>query len=250
MINLELVPRDIPTLIQDSQWALNTIPDIGCINVPDVLRIDHRSYDTCIELVQHNCNSIPHIRIIDFSEEDLIALCQKLYDNNVNQVLLISGDPPPNALQPIFQHHLPSIITSITSAIPNLTVYAGCDPYRQNFQDEINYCNQKIEAGAKGLFTQPIFNPHLAAILLEQCNTCEWFIGISPVLTERSYKYWITRNKVVFSPDFKLDLDFNIGIAKDILTITQSFNQHNYLMPIKTDIKHYLSQLFNVTEPA
>ena len=42
--------------------------------------------------------------MIDFSENELLALCKKLIENNVNKILLVSGDPPLNLTAPIFNH--------------------------------------------------------------------------------------------------------------------------------------------------
>ncbi len=39
-----------------------------------------------------------------------------------------------------------------------MTIYAGLDPYRDSLQSELNYTNEKLEAGADGLFTQPFFD--------------------------------------------------------------------------------------------
>ncbi|RAP24930.1 methylenetetrahydrofolate reductase [Candidatus Marinamargulisbacteria bacterium SCGC AG-343-K17] len=243
MIYLELVPNNIPDLIKESKWALNSFKDIYGINVPDILRIDNRSYDAVTHLAKEAIPCIPHIRICDFSIDNLLSLCNTLQDNNVDKILLISGDPPPNPLQPIFKHNIVNVIKTITSTMPKLTIYAGHDPYRQSFKEEFNYSKKKLEAGAKGLFTQPIFDTNLTNILLDQCLPCEWFIGISPVLTEKSFNYWVSRNNVVFPPDFKLSLDYNTKIAKEIITICKEKNQHNYIMPITCDIKPYLSNI-------
>jgi 5,10-methylenetetrahydrofolate reductase len=245
MISLELVPHDMDNCLEEAQWAKKTFKQIDMINIPDILRLKIRSYDMAKQLCQQTINSIPHIRIIDFSEQALMALMDHLYQHGVKNVLLVSGDPPPNPLQPIFKHALPTIIEKIKTQTPNLTIFAACDPYRQNFQQEIKYCKDKLNAGASGLFTQPIFNPHLTELLIEQCLPCQWFIGISPVLTEKSFNYWVTRNNVVFSPTFKQTLDYNIELGKKILKQCKEANQHNYIMPIKTDIKSYLSGLLN-----
>ena len=245
MVFLELVPNNYNKLIQNATWALSELNDITAINVPDILQLNIRSYDAAIALSKENIPAFPHIRIIDFSESELMQLCHRLFENNVKQILLISGDPPPNPLQPIHKHFLPQIISLIKKEIPELIIFAGCNPYRQHLLAEMDYCNKKIDAGASGLFTQPIFNSHFAHILLEQCQKTQLYIGISPVLTQTSYNYWITRNNVLFSPTFEPSLEYNIAIAKEILSITNQFQQHNYIMPIKTPLKPYLQKIFN-----
>ena len=92
MIFLELVPKQMPDLISDCQWALSNFTAIDGINIPDILRVPNRSYTAVIELEKTNINSLPHIRICDFSTNDLLALCERL-TQNIKHLLLISGDP-------------------------------------------------------------------------------------------------------------------------------------------------------------
>jgi methylenetetrahydrofolate reductase (NADPH) len=196
-------------------------------------------------LAKETIHCIPHIRTCDFSIEALHDLCQTLRRATIEKVLLISGDPPPNPLQPIYNHNIISIIKELSTAYPDLSIYAGHDPYRQSFKEEFNYSQKKLDAGAKGLFTQPLFDVNLVNLLLGQCQPCEWFIGISPVLTETSYNYWTSRNNVVFPPDFNLSLDYNITIAKAIIEQCKEKNQHNYIMPITCKLSPYLDLILN-----
>lgn len=245
MIFLELVPKKYDQLINDAKWALSTFPEINAINIPDIFRLNNRSYEIVKKLSEHQIDAIPHIRITDYSETKLFELCSQLINHNISKVLLISGDIPPNTTKNRYNHSLPKMIKSIKKELPTLSVYAGCDPYRQSFQSEINYCQEKLAAGATGLFTQPIFNNLLASLLIEQCPGCEWFIGISPILTKKTFNYWASKNNVVFHPQFKLTLDYNIAIGKDIIKTCKEANQHNYIMPIKANIQIYLSELLN-----
>jgi len=245
MIFLELVPKDIHKLIDQSQWALNSFHDIHGINVPDILQVDNRSYDVCQHLANANVRSIPHIRICDFSMKDLYHLCETLQNANIVNVLLISGDVSPNPFHTIHNHNIIEVIKLLTKTYPDLSIYAAHDPYRQCLKEEFIYSQKKLDAGAKGLFTQPIFDVNLANILLDQCMPCEWFIGVSPVLTERSYNYWIHRNKVVFPSDFNLSVAHNIGIAKNIIQLCKEKNQNNYIMPITCPLSPYLDHIFS-----
>jgi len=244
MIYVELVPKDIPQLVDDCHWIRAQFPNVVGINLPDILQVPNRSTTTATTLSGHGINALPHIRVCDFSKDALIATCQQLHHDGIHQVLLISGDPPPNPLQPVFQHNITDIIRLVCTHCPTLTVYAGYDPYRQSFKTEIEYAKQKLDAGASGLFTQPIFNPHMAHMLIEQCQPCEWFVGISPVLTEKSHAYWVTRNNVVFPPNVELSLEYNINLAKELLSVCNAHHQHNYIMPITTPIATYLPALF------
>ena len=83
----------------------------------------------------------------------------------------------------------------------------------------------------------------MTKMLLELPISGEWFIGISPVLTESSYNYWVTRNNVIFPSNFSISEDHNNIIGKSIIEYCKSVNQHNYIMPIKADIKKYLNAI-------
>ena len=210
MIFLELVPVSIDELKTNSQWAIETHPSITGINVPDILRIKNRSYDAVLPLANLSIQSIPHIRICDFSEEQLYTLCERLLNNGILHILLISGDPPPNLLQPVYRHNIIHILKGLSNTFNTIDFYAGFDPYRQSLKAEYEYAYNKLSAGAKGLFTQPVFDTHLAHMLLELNLDCNWFIGISPVLTEPSLNYWQTRNNVVFNTNFTPTYDYNV----------------------------------------
>ena len=244
MIYLELVPTSISELKDHSKWATSNFRDILGINVPDILRVQNRSYSAVSEISNMGIDAIPHIRACDFSKEDLLVLCNNLKGKGIKNILIVSGDPPPNLLQPVFKHNLIDVFRMLTYNISDVHFYAGHDPYRQSLKDEYNYSKEKIKAGAKGLFTQPIFDLNLAKLLLNLDIECEWFIGISPVLSDPSYNYWTTRNNVVFNADFNLTLDYNIKIGKELINYCKEKNQHNYIMPIKTDLKTYLGKLF------
>ena len=241
MIYLELVPRN-QKLIADSHWAIRSFKTIQGINVPDILRISNRSYDAVSELAKHNINCIPHIRICDFSHEDLFKLSETLKKWGYN-LLLISGDPPPNPLQPVFKHNLVKIIKELTKHIKTEHLRVAMTHIAKVLR-RIHLFSKKLD-GAKGLFTQPIFDLNLVNILLDQCTPCEWFIGISPVLSEKSYNYWTSRNNVVFPSDFKLSMDYNTTIAKEIIQLCEEKKQNNYIMPITCELQPYLTEVFN-----
>ena len=96
----------------------------------------------------------------------------------------------------------------------------------------------------KGFFTQPFFDVNLAAYYLDILRDSSLFLGISPVITTTSKKYWESRNRVVFPSHFELDLTYNCVLAKNIISQVNALHQHVYLMPIKAPIKEYLAELF------
>mgnify|MGYP001297975153 CR=1 FL=1 len=138
-----------------------------------------------------------------------------------------------------------SIIKRLKQENPNLIVYVGLDPYRQSLKKEIEYTFSKLDAGANGIFTQPLFDINLAELLINQPFNTDLFIGISPVVDQKSYQYWCNRNQAFFPKSFQLTTEYNCNLAKSIIELCKTNHQHNYLMPIKIDPKEYLNGVFN-----
>tara|TARA_Y100000591_G_scaffold253291_1_gene224895 strand:- start:3 stop:743 length:741 start_codon:yes stop_codon:yes gene_type:complete len=246
MIFLELVPRNLETLYQNSKLFLDTFNDLSGINIPDIKRLPIRSHEAAQHLLNHNLTAIPHIRTQDASLSDHITAMQTLYAKGLRHVLLISGDPDNQSAS--FDSSPDMLCKELKNAFSDLTVYCGIDPYRQAYDDECRYAEKKLTAGADGLFSQPFFDVTLYKKYVKQFSTTHFFCGISPVTTEASFTYWKTINKVPFPTSFDLSLDYNIRLAKELLACSKSYNQHAYLMPIRTPVKAYLEQVFNALD--
>ena len=95
-ISLELVPREEEKLIKELQVIKEKYPEISAINIPDLLRFDTRSWDGCVTSKKLFNRSIPHIRAIDVNPDKVLHMKDTLKDNNINEVLVIAGDPPVN----------------------------------------------------------------------------------------------------------------------------------------------------------
>ncbi len=242
---LELVPREKETFQTDALALLGQYPQISGINIPDVLRLEHRSYEAAAGLLDQRILAIPHIRAIDHPVEKTLQIIGDLIQKGLTHVLIVSGDAP-DLSHITYEVTTLEVISGTKEKYPNLKIYGALDPYRQAMKDEIFYCKQKLKAGAKGFFSQPFFDLDLASIFLEQLSQSELFLGISPVTSESSKSYWINRNKAVFPPDFGLSLDENIKVSRELMKLAERFNQHTYHMPIKVDPDTYLNAVFKV----
>ncbi|MEG3640043.1 methylenetetrahydrofolate reductase [Magnetococcus sp. PR-3] len=239
-LSVELVPRD-PEVLKDELLRVHQhFPQITAINIPDLVRYPIRSWDGCVLARQHFKTAIPHIRAMDMPEDDTLPMLDTLDAHGIDEVLVISGDEPeegqelkgPNALQ---------IIKRFKKLAPHIKVYAALDPYRTNIQHELDYAQQKREAGADGLFTQPFFDMRLMQIYADQLQGCSVWWGLSPVVTERSKSYWSRVNRVVFPASFEASLDWNQSFARDVLAMAEQMEQHLYFMPIRVPVEDYLS---------
>ena len=244
MIFLELVPRNLDSLTNFSQTYLTDFPLLTGINIPDVKRLDIRSYDAVSHLLEQDIPCIPHIRAQDDSIDTHINRLAKLVTQGLKHVLVISGDPIKHQSTTAFDTTPLTLIPEIKKNLPSLTIYCGLDPYRQSIEAELAYAEEKLHAGADGFFSQPFFEVSLAETVLKKLSHTQLFIGISPVIAQSSYDYWIRVNNVQFPRSFELDLTYNCNLAKDLLDVANTYSQHAYLMPIKVPVKAFLEGTF------
>jgi len=239
-ISIELVPRTLASLEQEMQ-AINThFPQINTINVPDLLRFDVRSWDACIRGKRCFSTAIPHIRSMDFDLSKPFELGKVLLAENLDTVLLVTGDIPQDMSKRVYNTACLDFIRFFKRKYPATKVYASIDSYRSGTKQELNYVKQKLDAGADGFFTQPFFDMRLLEIYYDQLSDCDVYWGVSPVLTEGSKNYWEAKNNVVFPKDFTPNMEWNTQFGKDVLSFAQANSQNVYYMPIRADVIEYL----------
>ncbi|ABK44015.1 5,10-methylenetetrahydrofolate reductase-related protein [Magnetococcus marinus MC-1] len=239
-LSVELVPRDVEVLKDEIKRVHQHFPQITTINIPDLVRYPIRSWDGCVLAKDHFSSAIPHLRAMDMPEQPILPMLDVLDANGITEVLVISGDEPvagevhrgPDSLE---------IIQRFKTLAPHIKVYAALDPYRTNIQHELAYAQQKLEAGAAGLFTQPFFDHRLMQIYADQLQGCAVWWGLSPVVTEASKNYWSRVNRVVFPASFQADLAWNQAFARDVLDMIHEMGHHIYFMPIRVPVEDYLA---------
>jgi methylenetetrahydrofolate reductase (NADPH) len=89
------------------------------------------------------------------------------------------------------------------------------------------------------------FETELLSIYLNRLQGTEVFAGISPVTSQRSIGYWEKVNKVSFPKGFQTNLQYQAELSRDLLKVSESYNQHSYLMPITLSAVEYLRAVFN-----
>ncbi|TGK26083.1 methylenetetrahydrofolate reductase [Leptospira stimsonii] len=243
-ILLEVVPRDNETLLKEVNYIKNNFNQISGINIPDLLRFETRSwiYATLIKNVYSK--AIPHLRAIDFDIDNCEYIIEYLQTNQIESVVVIKGDPPTDMSKKVFPTTSVKLIKKLKKEIGHLKVYAAIDQYRSGIKEEFDYIEMKKDAGADGFLTQPFFDLRLIDIFTEKLNGTEVYIGISPVVTEKSQSYWESRNRAYFTKDFKPTLDWNVQFAKDVISYCSKNELNTYLMPIRINLESYLTKIF------
>ncbi|MBN2055164.1 methylenetetrahydrofolate reductase, partial [bacterium] len=194
---------------------------------------------------QYSCrffaNSIPHIRAIGVNPDEPLAMTRELIEYGIREVLVIGGDAPRDFSRPVYPSTTISVIRKLKQELPHLKVYAGTDPYRDSIRRELLYNKMKLDAGADGFFTQPFYDIRLMEIYAELLADVPVFWGVSPVLSPESRLYWETKNSVIFPKDFSPTLEWNRSFASLVLEFIDTRGHHAYFMPIRENIRKYLT---------
>ena len=239
-ISLELVPRSESSLRSELQLVREHFPAISRINIPDILRFKMRSWDGCAIAGETFPKTIPHLRAIDFDPNKPLQIDASLCREDVEAVLVVTGDPPQDMSHKCYRTSCLEMIRRLKRELPQLRIFAGMDPYRNGIKEEIDYLKAKQDAGAEAFFTQPFFDLRLMEIYQGFMQDCTIFWGVSPVLTENSQNYWENKNNAIFPPDFEPTLEWNRAFAKRALQFAEAHGDNVYFMPIRTDIVAYL----------
>lgn len=240
-ISIEVTPRDEAHVHEEIARIRQHLPRVNMINVPDILRFPLRSWRACTLVTPHYPRAIPHLRAIDFDPAAPLSIADELAAAGLDRVLIVTGDNNRATLRPVYPTDSIGMLKRLRRELPHLTLYAGIDPYRQSFQAEVRYAQEKLEAGAAGFFTQPFFDLRLMAIYADLLPDVEIYWGVSPVLSERSVAYWETVNRAIFPAGFAPTLAWNRAFAKDALDFASAQGGSIYYMPIRADVVEYLS---------
>ncbi|MDI2091039.1 methylenetetrahydrofolate reductase [Commensalibacter oyaizuii] len=242
-ISIELIPRDTDSLLTDIQTVNQFFPVADTINVPDLTRFPLRSWDAFKVCYPSYPKTIPHIRAIDVDPDHPLPG----HDiPELQEVLIIQGDPPSDFHYRTYNNTTESILKRYQKELPHLTLYAAFDPYRRSPKEELEQIQCKKEAGAKGFFTQPIFDEKMLELCMDWLYGHNIFWGLSPVIGPKSKSYWEITNRVIFPHNFEPTLQANITFAKRALSLIKQVGNHSYLMPLRVKLEKYLPPLLEV----
>lgn len=242
-LSIELIPRDLPKLQAQAETLANAYSALDTVNIPDIRRFDHRSWEACTAVSNFFANRVPHLRTCDFegsSGRDRLSRAVESFP----EILLVSGDPAPGQEPRRNEGHNLKTIEFIASRFPEKKIYAALDPYRRGMHDEVDYLRRKQESGITGVFTQPFFSlDYIKAWKAVIPESLKVFWGLSPVTTEKSRAYWTRVNKVCFPANFQFTLEHNQEFARDALRQIRHWQDNLYFMPIRINPERYLRSI-------
>jgi methylenetetrahydrofolate reductase (NADPH) len=241
-ISFEIVPRSLEAFDQQYSCVQQLDAGINTINVPDIQRFDSRSWELATRVDRSQYRFVPHFRAIDFKigSGDLFRIID---DYQLDSVLLVTGDPPEGLKRAYYNTDVVDLIRAVRQRYPALNIYAGFDPHRSGVQDECDYIQRKVDAGAGGFFSQPFYDSRMIEIYAEQMQGLETYIGISPITTKASMNYWEVKNKVKFPKNFQPDYQWNVDFAHQVMALAAANDLHVYFMPIRIDLERYFQQI-------
>jgi methylenetetrahydrofolate reductase (NADPH) len=244
-IVVELVPRDLPAL--EAQLAeVAGLSRVDAVNVPDLTRFDVRAWQAAVAVRRYGAGrwaAVPHVRAMDVDLSRPWAPLEALDVAGVDEVLVVTGDPPVDMRHPVTGAGVLDVIRMIKRERPAWRVYAALDPYRAGFAQERDYAQRKLDAGVDGLFTQPFFDVRLMAVWRDLMGDVPIYWGITSVTSIGSQRYWLTRNRAVFPAGFEPTLAWHRRFAAEALAFAEEHDTHLYFMPIRVGIRAWLGEL-------
>lgn len=247
-ISIELVPRSREILLAEAHYLRAALPQIETVNIPDLLRMELRSWEACAALQGVVPQRIAHIRAIDCAPDRPLPFAATVRAHGLQELILITGDAPQTPGRQVWQVSPLELLRRIRAELPGVKLYAALDPYRQSLRAELEYTRTKLEAGFDGIFTQPFFDIRLMEIYAQQLAImgadAPIFWGLSPVTTASSRAYWETKNHAVFPRDFEPTLAWNVAFARRALVAARELGGHAYIMPIRVELTQYLPPIF------
>lgn len=245
-VSIELVPRDLASLQRQLDDTLALGSRVHAVNLPDLLRFELRSWDAALRARERaaahgrSLDVIPHLRAMDVPVGAAWAPSATLDAAGVHEVVVVQGDPPDDMRHELSGASSLQIIAKLRRDHPHWRIYAALDPYRQSIAAEREYALRKLDAGADGFFTQPFFDVRLLAAWRDILPDVPVYWGSTSVTSERSLRYWISRNRAVFPSGFEPTLTWHQRFARDVLAYARDTGAHVYFMPIRVSIADWL----------
>ena len=243
-ISVELVPRDVASLDADLALVRERLAAVDTVNIPDLLKFDLRSWDACAQARAAGLDrAIPHVRAMDLPAKQAPELAERLAARGLTEVLVVRGDPPQDMARRVHPTTSAELIRALKEVAPALRVYAAFDPYREGLRSELDGVREKLDAGADGFFSQPLFDLRFLDICAEQLAGRDVYWGIAPVVRTSSRRYWEVKNRAFFPADFEPTLAWNRRFAARALDWAREGSHALYFMPIRVDVAAYLEGL-------
>lgn len=131
--------------------------------------------DIVLEFRSSGCDIAPHLSFGGDGKEEVKALLQQYVDGGVDRLVALRGDLPSgmggvgqlvyaSELVAFVREHFGDHFTIAVAAYPEI------HPDAPNYQADIQFLKQKLDAGANFAITQYFYNPAAYGYFIEQCQ--------------------------------------------------------------------------------
>ena len=251
-LSIELVPRTRADFAHQLAAVAPHAADLvmhgfDTINVPSAPRYGLDAVSACSAAHARGWYGIPHLRSMDIRADEVDLLIEHLREARVREVLIVAGDPPARGAPRAPDMSPDRLLAALAGGAPEITRYACFDPNHAPDACALTRIEEKLAAGASGLFAQPSFTAasieHWQGALASRLSARQIWWGASPVLGARSLSWWQRVNRVVFPDDFTPTLnDWNRRLPL-LHRAARGAEGNLYVMPIKAPIDATLAPL-------
>ncbi len=184
------VDTDVSFLLHGAQMAKNAGADVITVADSPLSRSRADSMMLAAKLKREvDIEVIPHLSCRDKNDIAIRSVLLGGNIENVNNLLVITGDPLDCSHGGVFQFNsftLMNFIQTLNQEVFRKNPYTICGALNvnaQNFDAELKRAERKIASGAKVLFTQPIFSMEAVEnfVKAKKLLDCYLFAGILPI---------------------------------------------------------------------
>ncbi len=161
----------------------------------------------------YDIDSAAHLPCIALTKAEVLDQLMRFKAIGVNKILALRGDLPADGSIPQGDFHYASELISFIRShqeFADLSIFAACypetHPDSKNWQEDINYLKQKVDAGANGLISQLFFSNDVFYTFLERARSAGITVpveaGIMPVINARQIERMVSLCKATLPEKF------------------------------------------------
>lgn len=146
-----------------------------------------RTFESVDWLRESGLETAPHLSCIGTSRDEILEILKRYKDQGIHRLVALRGDlPSGSGLGGLGElGHANELVTLIREEFADdfrieVAAYPEVHPQSANFEEEMKYFRQKVEAGADSAITQYFYNPDAYIRFVESCQAYDIKVPIIP----------------------------------------------------------------------
>jgi methylenetetrahydrofolate reductase (NADPH) len=161
--------------LKQTRFELNQLnPDFFSVTYGAGGSTRDNTKDTVIAMHDEGLSVAPHLSFGSDSDEAMLELINSYQQAGINRIVALRGDMPSGmgAQRPVYANELVAFIRKHTGDHFHLEVaaYPEVHPDANNYDEDIAFLKQKLDAGANSAITQYFYNADAYFYFIEQCQ--------------------------------------------------------------------------------